>query len=82
MTSEALLQIKFSALFEVRLVHHGNLKSAKSVTGGSNEVHVRDQDSGTGFKLNDNHEAGTSGQGITSNYFYIKSRVNDGCKEQ
>ncbi|XP_061973697.1 coilin-like isoform X2 [Populus nigra] len=56
------LEIKFSALFEVRLVHHGNLKSAKSVTGGSNEVHVRDQDSGTGFKLNNNHEAGTSGQ--------------------
>ncbi|KAJ6890190.1 coilin-like isoform X1 [Populus alba x Populus x berolinensis] len=56
------LEIKFSALFEVRLVHHGNLKSAKSVTGGSNEVHVRDQDSGTGFKLNNNHEAGTSAQ--------------------
>ncbi|KAG6759045.1 hypothetical protein POTOM_035510 [Populus tomentosa] len=56
------LEIKFSALFEVRLVHHGNLKSAKSVSGGSNEVHVRDQDSGTGFKLNNNHEAGTSAQ--------------------
>ncbi|XP_011042378.1 PREDICTED: coilin-like isoform X2 [Populus euphratica] len=56
------LEIKFSALFEVRLVHHGNLKSAKSVTGGSNEVHVRDQDSGTGFKLNNNHESGTSAQ--------------------
>ncbi|KAI9386606.1 hypothetical protein POPTR_010G048700v4 [Populus trichocarpa] len=56
------LEIKFSALFEVRLVHHGNIKSAKSVTGGSNEVHVRDQDSGTGFKLNNNHEAGTSAQ--------------------
>ncbi|KAJ6719658.1 COILIN P80 [Salix purpurea] len=56
------LEINFSTLFEVRLVHHGNLKSEKSVPGGSNEVHTRDQDSGTGLKLNNNHEAGTSAQ--------------------
>ncbi|CAK7332515.1 unnamed protein product [Dovyalis caffra] len=62
LTSKALLQIKFSTLHEVRLVHHGYLKSAKSVPAGSNEVHVRDQDSGTGFRPNNNHKADTSVQ--------------------
>ncbi|XP_061984827.1 coilin isoform X2 [Populus nigra] len=56
------LEIKFSTLHEVRLVRHGNLESAKSVASGSNEVHVRDQDSGTGFSPNNNHEANTSAQ--------------------
>eukprot|EP00258_Populus_trichocarpa_P047618 XP_024463637.1 coilin isoform X4 [Populus trichocarpa] len=56
------LEIKFSTLHEVRLVRHGNLESAKSIVSGSNEVHVRDQDSGTGFSPNNNHEANTSAQ--------------------
>ncbi|KAI5580650.1 hypothetical protein BDE02_08G168200 [Populus trichocarpa] len=56
------LEIKFSTLHEVRLVRHGNLESAKSIASGSNEVHVRDQDSGTGFSPNNNHEANTSAQ--------------------
>ncbi|XP_011034044.1 PREDICTED: coilin isoform X2 [Populus euphratica] len=56
------LEIKFSTLHEVRLVRHGNLESAKSVASGSDEVHVRDQDSGTGFSPNNNHEANTSTQ--------------------
>jgi coilin len=68
LTSKALLQIKFSTLHEVRLVRHGNLESAKSIVSGSNEVHVRDQDSGTGFSPNNNHEANTSAQGINSKF--------------
>ncbi|KAH8500032.1 hypothetical protein H0E87_015319 [Populus deltoides] len=56
------LEIKFSTLHEVRLVRHGNLESAKSIASGSNEVHVRDQDSGTGFSPNNTHEANTSAQ--------------------
>ncbi|KAK2636606.1 hypothetical protein Ddye_031398 [Dipteronia dyeriana] len=50
------LQIDFSLLIDVRIVMHGNLNNAKSVTAGVDEVSVENQDATTKLRDSNNNE--------------------------
>lgn len=84
LTTGASLQVDYSSLVDVRIIKHGNLSAAKSVTAGVSQVASGDQGGAScsrqkSYKEPKGKEPAAPRQGIV--YIFAKNQVSNGVSK-